>query len=322
MNNQDEKDLLVEVSVMYYLENMTQSEIAKKLYMSRPKVSRLLHKAKEENIVDIRINYDSNEFSRIKRKLRQLFKVDNIIVVKTLNKEEDTIRELGYAAANELKYQLSDNLTIGMSWGRTIKSTVDAFKPKAFKNTHVVELFGAVNYREDRPEMLSIGFDFSKKIGGTFFPLPAPVFIPEDSIYEALVNNTLIWNTLDAIDDCDLIMTGLGVINTDVPQKIWDSYVDPDAKKDILNASGVGYVCARFFDQDGAFIDHKINENVIGIKTENIKKNNLFIVAGGLYKQKAIHAFLKDGHVNTLVSDDKTLKKVIEAEEEALQSRL
>lgn len=315
MKSQDEKDLLVEVSVMYYLEGMTQSEIAKSLYMSRPKVSRLLQRAKEENIVDIHINYDTNEFSRIKRRIRQLFNVDNVIVVKTLKNEEDTINELGYAAANELKYQLSDNMTIGMSWGRTIKSMVDAFEPKTFKNTHVVELFGAVNYREDRPEMLSIGFDFSKKIGGTFFPLPAPVFIPEDSIYEALVENPLIKNTIEAIDDCDLIMTGLGVINSEAPQKIWDSYVDPEAKNDIVNAGGVGYVCARFFDQDGRFIDHKINENVIGIQTENIKKNNLFIVAGGPYKCRAIHAFLKDGHVNTLVSDDQTLKRILDAEE-------
>ena len=320
MKSQDEKDLLVEVSVMYYLEGMTQSEIAKSLYMSRPKVSRLLNRAKEENIVDIRINYDTNEFSRIKRRMRQMFDVDNVIVVKTLKKESDTIKELGYAAANELKYQLSDNMTIGMSWGRTIKSLVDAFEPKMFKNTHVVELFGAVNYREDRPEMLSIGFDFSKKIGGTFFPLPAPVFIPEDSIYEALVENPLIKNTIEAIDDCDLIMTGLGVINSEAPQKIWDSYVDPDAKHDIIDAGGVGYVCARFFDQEGKFIDHKINDNVIGIKTKSIKKNNLFIVAGGVYKWRALHAFLKDGHVNTLVSDDQTLKRILSAQEKQILS--
>ncbi len=318
MKKQDEKDLLVEVSVMYYLENMTQSEIAKSLYMSRPKVSRLLNKAKEENVVDIRINYDTNEFSRIKRRIHQMFKIDNVVVVKTLKNENDTISELGYAAANELKYQLSDNTTIGMSWGRTIKHTVDAFEPKTFKNTHVVELFGAVNYREDRPEMLSIGFDFSKKIGGTFFPLPAPVFIPENSIYEALVNNPMIKNTIDAIDECDLIMTGLGVINSESPQKIWDSYVDPDAKNAIVNAGGVGYICARFFDYNGQFINHKINDNVIGIKTKAIKKSNLFIVAGGVYKARAIHAFLKDGHVNTLVSDDKTLKKILELEENGL----
>lgn len=316
MKSQDDKDLLVEVSVMYYLEGMTQSDIAKNLYMSRPKVSRLLQKAKKENIVDIRINYDTNEFFRIKRRMLQLFKVDNVIVVKTLKNQEATIREIGYAASNELKYQLTDNMTIGMSWGRTIKHTVDAFKPKTFKNIHVVELFGAVDYREDRPDMLSIGFNFSKKIGGTYFPLPAPVFIQNNDTYKAIVENPLIKNTIKAIDDCDLIMTGLGAINTKAPQKIWDSYVDFDAKNDIINAGGLGYICARFFDQDGQFINHKLNKNVIGIQTTKIKKNNLFIVAGGLYKWQAIHAFLKDGHVNTLVCDDKTLKKILNAQEQ------
>ena len=50
------RDLLVEIAVMYYLEDKTQTEIAKEMFMSRPKVSRLLKKARELDIVDIKIN--------------------------------------------------------------------------------------------------------------------------------------------------------------------------------------------------------------------------------------------------------------------------
>ena len=34
-----------------------------------------------------------------------------------------------------------------------------------------------------------------------------------------------------------------------------------------------GYLCAHFFDQDGRFIKHPINDQIIGIQTESIKKN-------------------------------------------------
>ena len=52
----DERQLLIEVSVRYFLEGMTQSQIAKELFLSRPKVSRLLKKAKETGVVNININ--------------------------------------------------------------------------------------------------------------------------------------------------------------------------------------------------------------------------------------------------------------------------
>ena len=38
------------------------------------------------------------------------------------------------------------------------------------------------------------------------------------------------------------------------------------------------------------------------------------LVAGGLNKWEAIYSILKSGNVNTLVSDDLTLKKILEAD--------
>ena len=38
------------------------------------------------------------------------------------------------------------------------------------------------------------------------------------------------------------------------------------------------------------------------------------LVAGGVTKCKALYAILKGGYVNTLVSDDLTLKKILEAD--------
>ncbi len=306
-----EKDILVEVAVMYYLEGKTQAEISKELYMSRPKISRLLQKARETNIVDIKINYDSDAFLRLKRAFTHRFNVENVIVVKTLKSENDTITELGKAAASELKYHLKDNMIIGMSWGRTVKRMVDAFKPKAFKNISVVELFGAVNYRDEQPEMMSIGYDFSHKVSGTFFPLPAPVYIHNESVRHELLKTPMIRETLEKTNQCDLIVTSMGVVNSRLPQKIWDTYVDEDAQKTIKEAGGIGYLLARFFNHDGEFIKHKINDNVIGIQLENIRRNNIFLVAGGVSKYKAIYAFLKAGYVHTLVCDDVTMKKIL-----------
>jgi DNA-binding transcriptional regulator LsrR (DeoR family) len=307
-----DRDLLVEVAVMYYLEGKTQTEISKEMYMSRPKVSRLLKKAREMNIVDITINYDSDDFNRVIKQVKHRFGVDNVVLVKTLKTEEDTIKEIGRAAAHELKFHLKDGLKIGMSWGRTVRSLVASFKPKKLKNIKVIELFGAVEYVEDHQQFLSIGYDFSNKINGTFFSLPSPLYIKDSVTRETLVNNPIIKNTLKMIDECDLIITSLGVVNSDLPQRIWDAHVDEQTRDELIDLGAQGYLCAHFFNEKGEFIDHEMNKNLIGIRTETIAQKDMMLLAGGQSKCKAIYAILQGGYVNTLISDDQTMKRLLE----------
>jgi len=313
MDSRD-RNLLVEIAVMYYLEGKTQTEISKEMFMSRPKVSRLLKRARDLNIVDIKINYESDEFNRVIKQIQHRFGVENVVVVKTLSSENETIKEIGRAAANELKYHLRDDIKIGMSWGRTVSSMVNSFKEKNLSNIKVVELFGAVEYGEDTQEFLSIGYEFSKKINGTFYPLPAPLYIKDEATRNVLLENPIIDNTLKMIEECDLIITSLGVVGSSVPQRIWDAHIDPGIRDELLEKGAEGYLCAHFFDQDGRFIEHEINDQIIGIQTDSIKKNKIMLVAGGKSKCKAIYAILKGGYVNTLVSDDLTLKTILEAD--------
>lgn len=55
---------MVEIAKMYYEEDLTQNEIAKRLGVSRPLVSKMLADAKEAGIVTIQINspFVSNDF--------------------------------------------------------------------------------------------------------------------------------------------------------------------------------------------------------------------------------------------------------------------
>lgn len=312
MNDTKDRDLLVEIAVMYYLENKTQTEISKELFMSRPKVSRLLQKARDLNIVDIKINFDSDDINRVAKQIQHRFGVENVVIVKTLSTESETIKEIGKAAANELKYHLKDGSNIGMSWGRTVKAMVDAFKPKNLKDIKIVELFGAVEYTDESQEFLSIGYEFSQKVNGSFYSLPSPLYINDTKTRNILLENPIIKNTLNMIDACDFLVTSIGVVNSQLPQRIWDAHVDPKSREELLELGAQGYLCAHFFDNHGHFINHSINDNIIGIKTESIRKNKIILMAGGLTKRQAIYSILKGGYINTIISDDKTLKKILE----------
>lgn len=309
---QDERQLLIEVSVMYYLEGKTQSEIAKELYLSRPKISRLLKKARELDVVDIKINYESDLISNLQNEIKRKFNLDNVVIVKTLSNYDDTLKEIGKASATVLIQEVKENMTVGISWGRSVRSAVHYLPQKQIKNVKIVELFGAVSYKMDDTDMLSIGNVFSSKINAKFFPLPAPIYIEDKLVKDALERNPLIQRSLNMIENCDVIITGLGSIDGDGKSRIWDAYVEDDARARIKSNGGVGFICAHFFDEKGDFLDLNINKNIIGIKTESIKKNNIILATGGKFKAKAILAVLKGGYINTIISDDKTLEYVLE----------
>ncbi len=66
--------ILLKVAQLYYQDNYTQQEIAEKLCLSRPKVSRLLQQAREQNIVQISIFPPSEDFTELEICLERKFR--------------------------------------------------------------------------------------------------------------------------------------------------------------------------------------------------------------------------------------------------------
>jgi DNA-binding transcriptional regulator LsrR (DeoR family) len=159
--------------------------------------------------------------------------------------------------------------------------------------------------------MLSIGRTLTSKLGGKLYPLPAPIYINNDIARDAVLNTPVVKNTLDMIDNCDLVLSGLGALEQGIIQTVWDEYIEADSKDRIKADGGVGFLCAHFFDQNGKFLDIPINHNIIGISTEKIKEHKLIVVAGGLKKAKSILGALRGGYIDTLISDEDTLKEVL-----------
>ncbi|MDO7976456.1 sugar-binding transcriptional regulator [Oceanotoga teriensis] len=309
--DQEERRLMLEASIKYYIEGLTQNQIAKQLYVSRPKVSRLLKKARELNIVDIKINYPSDEFEYIKNQIMLKFKIKQVIVTKSFNSYEDTLNEIGKMAAFKLMELIKNDMTIGISWGKTVRSTINHLPQKQLKDLKIVELFGAFSY-ENEGDMLSIGGAFASKMGAKFYPIPSPVYVPDKTTYELLTKTPIIKQTLEMISNTDIILSGIGAIDSKVPSKLWSVYMEEDMRKKIKRSGGIGFLCAHYFDKNGKFLKMNINDYIIGIKTNQIINHpNIILVAGGEEKALALLAMLKGGYINTLISDQKTLELIL-----------
>ena len=81
MSYESQIDIVVQVAKKFYVDNLSQVEIAQELKLSRPTVSRLLKKAVDSGIVEIHINDTSYELLQMGQQLAAKFGLHSAIVV-------------------------------------------------------------------------------------------------------------------------------------------------------------------------------------------------------------------------------------------------
>jgi DNA-binding transcriptional regulator LsrR (DeoR family) len=124
----NEKRQLVKVSRLYYLDGCTQAEIANKLGVSRPVISKLLQKAKDEGIVNIYIKDESVRTVELEQQLEKFFDLKDAIVVPNNGLSSDLAkRTVGLAGSNYISQNMKGVKSIGISWGTTLAYLVQEY---------------------------------------------------------------------------------------------------------------------------------------------------------------------------------------------------
>lgn len=134
--------LLYKVSSLYYEQHLNQQEIAEKLVLSRPKVSRLLRRALAEGVVRISVQPAPGVEARLEQALEARFGLQEVIVVSS-EAGAARARELGCAAAAYFHRTLVNGERIGFSGGALLREMVAALQSVEAPDCRVVPLRGA-----------------------------------------------------------------------------------------------------------------------------------------------------------------------------------
>ena len=77
------------------------------------------------------------------------------------------------------------------------------------------------------------------------------------------------------------------------------------------DAGAVGEISYRFYDRDGKPVETPLNDRVIGISLEDLRRTNrVMALAGGESKTEAIAGALKLGVIDVLVTDKFTAARL------------
>ena len=322
MGHADEnKDVIIaEVARLYYIEGLSQAQIAKSLFLSKPTVSRALKLARERKIVEFTINYPLERSLVLEEALKRRFGLEEALVALDLEGYENvevSLKQIGAMAADWLNRSVVDGDRLGVSWGKTVDQVARHLKPGTSRSVKVFQVVGSPN--EDYStsgRISSIAQNVAEAFGGSCSLLYSPMYIENDAVRRDFMKEPIIRRSLERIRTVDYLLTGIADLCGESSSCTWAGYLTEERRSGLLKKGAVGYICGYFIDANGAMIDDELNRRIIGIRFADLcHVPHVLAVAGGFDKTRAIHAALSGNLVDVLVTDSRIAEKLVAFDE-------
>ena len=313
----DELRLMTKVARLYYVDRLRQTEIADQLDISQATISRLLKRAQDEQIVRINISAPAGTYADLERELESVYGLKEAIVVESLPNEKQIMRDLGSAAAYYLDTTLKPKEVIGISsWSSTLLATVSAMTPITKPiGAQVIQILGGVGNPTAESDAVYIVSRLAALVQGQSILLPVPAVVGAHDTRQLYLQDPFVCDTIERFDSVTLALVGIGSVEPSDLLASSGNVFSSQELESLRTLGAVGDVCLRFFDADGAPIQTPLNDRVIGMELEQLRKVKRSVgIAGGPRKLAAIRGAVRGGVVNVLITDSFTAQALISPE--------
>jgi len=296
-------DLRVRAAWLYYVEDMTQEQIARFLNISRAKVIRLLASARDNGIVRIRIEDRAGEQIALERKLVAAFDLADAIVVPAPADEAEITTVVGHAAGTYLTDQMKDGMSLGVGWGATLHMSLKALGGQPCQRLSVVSLLGGMTHsRAVNPS--AVARRIADAFGADCYQLTAPVMVADEAVRASLWSEPGLRDLLERARRVDLALVSVGDVSEEAT--LFREGILPRSALASLQAAGaVGDVLCHFIDAEGKVVDHPVNRRVVSVDLDDLRRvPRIVVAAGGRRKVAAIRAALKATGAGVLITEE------------------
>jgi DNA-binding transcriptional regulator LsrR (DeoR family) len=285
---------------MYYLYDMSQKEIADRLSVSRPWVSKLLKRAKETGVVRIEINSPLAGNPDIESRIREKYHINNITVIKPLVEHDYT--NISVAAASYLISHVKNTDVIGVSWGMSIAHMIEHVVDMNLPGVNIVPIVGGAGSDAECLSNTNVT-NLSGALGAECMLLHANACCSDMEERRILMSNQRVKEIIDLGEKADIALLGIGDLENS--RILSGQYVSDTDLQQIRDQEVVGDIAFRFLTKDGEIADIDFNKRVIGCDLKKISRNarEVIAIAYGTEKAEVIKAALKSGLITTLFTD-------------------
>ena len=305
----DENQTEVRAAWLYFMEGLTQAEIARRLGTTRLRINRMLVDARRNGLVGITLNSKLATCVAVEQALIHDFKLKAAVVVPTPEDDAQIPMILGRAAANFVSHYLMNNRIrgFGIGWGRTLREMTRHMRAGRYPDLCVNSMMGGLT-RGLEINTFDIVSELARRLNSQCQYLAAPIYASSPESRDTIMAQDVFRDAFRRIEKNELAVLSIGDVTK---RSMLVRYGLPEdiGIKELKAAGAVCDIIGQFIDAQGRPIDHPLNRRAIALPLQGLSDaTTVVFAAGGAHKVRAIAAVLRGGFGSVFVCDETTAR--------------
>ena len=302
--------LMAAVARRHYLDDRSKREIAEEFGLSRFKVARLLESARSSGLVRIEIRHEGVIDVDTSQRLRDRFSLQHAVVIDTPDDDVDSLRrQLARSAADLLREVITQHDVLGLAWTRLV--SVLARTPPRLPGVPVVQLTGALSIPESDHTSVDIVRDVARASGGPAYVFYAPFIVPDARTASAMRRQPEVARAFDQLPSITHAVVGIGLWAPEL--STLHQGADAYDRAVLRNRNVCAEVSGVFLTADGEPVSTELTDRMLAINAEQMLAiPEVLSVPYGLGRAPAVHAALRAGLVDSLVTHTSLARRLLE----------
>jgi DNA-binding transcriptional regulator LsrR (DeoR family) len=308
----DDAELLVRIAHRYWVDELTQEEIAREFALSRPKVQRLLDRARADGIVEIRVQTPSWLRLDLEHELRAAFGLAVAIVAPEAADAVAQRDAVGLAAARYMERRIEDGTVVAVSHGRDAGRVPKHFSPRRTVGATFVPAMGGSPHVEAPTNPDEIARALAGRCGGRAVPLFAPAYLETKAARDSLVAQEAVAGALRLAAKADLALVGIGGTD-DAATMVRSGCLSLAEIAALRDRGAVGDLAGNYVDADGRPVASAHRDRLVALSLDELRAiDTVVAVASEPEKPMAILGTLRSGVINVLIVDPANARAVLD----------
>lgn len=308
----DEFELLARLALGYYEDGLTQEALARRHGLSRPKVQRLLDRARATGVVEIRVSTPPWLHLDLERQLRERFGLQEVIVAPARPDPQAQREEVARAAARYLEGILDDGMVVAVSHGRDTGEVPRFFKPRRRLAATFVSAMGGSPLADAPTNPNEIVRRLADRSGGAHVGLYAPAHVDSEAMRDQLLRQPAVAEPLQAAAGAAVALVGIGGVD-DACTMVRSGSISVEEIRRLRAAGAVGDVLGNYVDFGGRLLESPETRRLVGLSLAELQAiPAVIVVVSETEKPVAILGVLRTGTVDVMVLDEGNARAVLE----------
>ncbi len=298
--------LITRVARLHHMQGLRQAEIAETLEISQASVSRFLALAEEQGIVRTIVVPPEGLYPDLEDGLAEAYGLQAVYVVDITTRESGIEQILGAAAAQYLSGEVLEGPVLGLtSWSTTLREMARQLSSQNNSSiTRVVELLGDLGSPRLQHDAALATQQVARAFDAEAIYLRTPGVMPSAALRTIALADAHVKAALKLMNSVDVAFVGVGPADFHGPLEPGDNFFTAQQLADVRAAGAVGQLHQRFINAKGEAVMTALDDYVVGITLDQLRKvPRKIVVAGGAAKHAALAAALNGKWIDILVTD-------------------